>query len=145
MQRGTITRAFDDRGFAFILEDNGPEIFANRKDFSNTNVSFRDIAGARVEFSIAETPRGFQARTVTIIDDPAGRNYGTIARLIRSGGGFIEGHGAPDRGLFFSEVELVGDFPDDLVGVNVSYTTKTDDKGRLMAVAIRNISTQGTA
>lgn len=144
MPRGTIVRAIDERGFCFILEDNGPEMFTNRREFQNTQISFRGIAGARVEFSITETPRGFQARAVRIIDDPAGRNYGTIMRLLPNGGGFIEGHGAPDRGFFFSDAELVGDdWPDDIKGTNVSYTVGTDKRGRVAAVAVRNISAQG--
>jgi cold shock CspA family protein len=142
--RGTIVRARDDKGFCFIREDDGPEVFANRKDFQNTGISFRDIAGTRVDFSAVATPRGFQARTVKIIDDPAGRDYGTIKRLV-SGGGFIKRPGAPDQRIFFSTVNLVGDdWPDDLQGIDVSYTTTTDREGRLTAVAIRKFST-GTA
>jgi cold shock CspA family protein len=146
MARGTIVRAIDAKGICWIQEDNGPQLFALRSEFQNTNVSFLNIAGARVDFSVKETARGFQARTVEIIIDPAGRNYGTIARLIRSGGGFIEGYGAPDRGIFFPVDELLGDdWPDDLRGTEVSYTVGTDKQGRTMAVAIRTISEQGKA
>jgi cold shock CspA family protein len=144
MPRGTIVRALDDKGCCWIQEDNGPEIFANRSKFQNTNISFHDIRGTRVEFSVSETNRGFECRNVQIIDDPAGRDYGTIKRLI-SGGGFIKRQGAPDQRIFFPLSELLGDgWPDDLIGIDVSYTVNTDPKsGRLRAVAIRNISTQG--
>jgi cold shock CspA family protein len=145
MPRGTIIRACAERGFCFIQEDNGPEIFALRSEFQNPNISFDDIAGTRVDFSVSATNRGFQARAVTIINDPTGRDYGTIKRLIRNGG-FIEGHGAGDRGVFFPVYELLGDnWPEDLKGINVSYTVNTDPKGRLRAVAIRKFSTQGRA
>jgi cold shock CspA family protein len=142
MARGTIVRAIDAKGICWIQEDNGPQLFALRSEFQNTNVSFLNIAGARVEFSVKETARGFQARTVAIINDHAGRNYGTIARLIPTGGGFIEGYGAPDRGIFFPIAELLGDdWPDDLRGTEVSYSPTTDKQGRLLAVAIRRIAT----
>jgi|SRR5579863_6055847 len=141
MPRGTIIRAWDDRGFCFIQEDNGPEIFSNRRYFIETKTSFINIAGARVEFSIMETARGFECRNVQIIDDPAGRDFGTIMRLI-SDGGFIDGPGAPDRGIFFPNRELLGDgWPDDLRGTDVAYTPNVCDKGRLRAVAIRRVGT----
>jgi cold shock CspA family protein len=143
MPLGTIIRANDERGFCFIQEDKGVEIFASRREFQNTYISFHDIAGARVDFSVSATNRGFEARNVRIINDPAGREYGTIKRLIPRGG-FIEGHGAPDRGIFFAMDQLLGnDWPVDVTGIDVAYTTNTDNKNRLRAVAIRKVSTQG--
>lgn len=134
--KGTILNTEDARGFCFILSDGGgPEIFALRKEFENPQVSLHDAAGLRVEFDLGDEGR---AESVKFIDDPAGREFGTIERVIERGA-FIEPFQL--RGIYFHSSQLVGDnWPTNLRGVPVSYTIRQDAKGRPVAAAVRQES-----
>jgi cold shock CspA family protein len=135
MPKGTIIRAREDKGFAFALDDETfREVFLHRVVFPEA-VSFREIAGTRIEYTAEETPKGLRAQSARIIDDGLGRERGTIERLT-SHGGFIEPF--QPRGIYFNVEELVGnDWPADLHGVPVTYTVHGDDIGRPIARAVR--------
>jgi cold shock CspA family protein len=138
MPQGTIIRARDDKGFCFILDDAGAEIFANRNQFADTAISFREIEGTRVDFQVAVTSRGLHAERIVILDDDKGREHGTIDRVVDFGG-FIEPYDR--RGIFFPLREMVGtDWPAELLGTPVSYTVRIDRNGRPEALAVKRES-----
>lgn len=66
MATGTV-KWFDDRkGYGFIQQDDGPDIFVH---FSAIQMEgFKSLReGQRVEFDVVKTPRGPQAKNVRVI------------------------------------------------------------------------------
>jgi len=66
MATGTV-KWFDDRkGYGFIQQDDGPDIFVH---FSAIQMEgFKSLReGQRVEFDVVKTPRGPQAKNVKVI------------------------------------------------------------------------------
>ncbi len=57
-----------NKGFGFIVRDDGGEIFVHYKGFKDPERrSLRD--GQRVQFRVAENDRGLQAEDVSVLDD----------------------------------------------------------------------------
>jgi CspA family cold shock protein len=60
-----------NKGFGFIVRDDGGEIFVHYKGFKDPERrSLRD--GQRVQFRVAENDRGLQAEEVSVTDDASG-------------------------------------------------------------------------
>ena len=63
MPQGTVKWFNDAKGFGFIQQDEGPDVFVHHTAIQSDG--FRSLPeGARVEFEIAEGPKGLQARNV---------------------------------------------------------------------------------
>ena len=63
MHEGTILRVLVDRGFGFIGEPNGPDVFFNINDCIELEWT-EQLVGLRVRFEIINTPKGMKARNV---------------------------------------------------------------------------------
>jgi CspA family cold shock protein len=63
MAQGTVKWFNDAKGFGFVQQDNGPDVFVHHTAISMDG--FRSLQeGDRVEFEIKEGPKGLQAANV---------------------------------------------------------------------------------
>jgi CspA family cold shock protein len=63
MAQGTVKWFNDAKGFGFVQQDNGPDVFVHHTAISMDG--FRSLQeGDRVEFDIKEGPTGLQAANV---------------------------------------------------------------------------------
>ena len=67
-QMGTVKWFNDSKGFGFIERESGEDVFVHFRSIRGDG--FRTLKqGARVEFSITQTDKGFQAEDVDQKDD----------------------------------------------------------------------------
>jgi cold shock protein len=63
MAQGTVKWFNDAKGFGFVQQDNGPDVFVHHTAIQSEG--FRSLQeGDRVEFEIKEGPKGLQAANV---------------------------------------------------------------------------------
>jgi CspA family cold shock protein len=63
MSQGTVKWFNDAKGFGFVQQDNGPDVFVHHTAIVMDG--FRSLQeGDRVEFEIKEAPKGLQAANV---------------------------------------------------------------------------------
>ena len=63
MEQGTVKWFNDAKGFGFITRENGPDLFVHHTEIKVEG--FRSLSeGQRVEFEIAQGPKGLQAKNV---------------------------------------------------------------------------------
>ncbi|WP_027858605.1 cold-shock protein [Marinobacterium jannaschii] len=63
---GTVKWFNDDKGFGFIEQESGPDVFAHFSAIQGDG--FRSLAeGQRVEFTVAQGQRGPQAENIKLI------------------------------------------------------------------------------
>jgi CspA family cold shock protein len=63
---GTVKWFSDQKGFGFIEQEEGPDVFVHHSDINMTG--FKSLAeGDRVSFEIGEGPKGPAAKNVTKI------------------------------------------------------------------------------
>jgi cold shock protein len=70
MAQGTVKWFNEQKGFGFITQDNGPDVFVH---YSAIDASgFRALKeGDRVEFQVVQGPKGPQAQSVKKVSAPA--------------------------------------------------------------------------
>ena len=56
-----------NKGFGFIIRDEGGEIFVHHRSVADRDRSLRD--GERVSFEVVEHDKGLQAESVSVIGD----------------------------------------------------------------------------
>ena len=57
-----------DKGFGFIEQKQGPDVFVHFRNILSANDSFRTLdEGQHVQFKVANGPKGLQAEEVTVI------------------------------------------------------------------------------
>ena len=63
MQQGTVKWFNDAKGFGFITQENGPDVFVHHTAIQAEG--FRSLSeGQRVSFDIVQGPKGLQAANV---------------------------------------------------------------------------------
>lgn len=63
---GTVKWFNETKGFGFIEQENGPDVFAHFSAISSTG--FRTLAeGQKVQFTVAESPKGLQAENIVVL------------------------------------------------------------------------------
>jgi CspA family cold shock protein len=67
LNKGTVTRYSDDKGFGFIKKDDGREVYFDRAAVDKEGYIIL-VGGDRVEFEATETPRGLEATNVSKIE-----------------------------------------------------------------------------
>ncbi|RMH56727.1 MAG: cold-shock protein [Candidatus Hydrogenedentota bacterium] len=66
MATGTVKWFNDQKGYGFIQDDNGGDVFVHHTGISGEG--FKTLGeGQRVSFEVEETPKGLSARQVTVI------------------------------------------------------------------------------
>jgi CspA family cold shock protein len=61
---GTVKWFNESKGFGFIAQDNGPDVFAHFKAIKGTG--FKTLKeGQKVEFSVSQGQKGLQADEIT--------------------------------------------------------------------------------
>ena len=66
MKQGVVKWFNDAKGFGFITQEGGPDVFVHHTAISAQG--FRSLAeGQRVQFEVVDGPKGLQAANVTAI------------------------------------------------------------------------------
>jgi len=66
MANGTVKWFNDQKGFGFIEQENGPDVFVHHSAIKATG--FKSLSeGARVTFDIEQGPKGPSAVNVTVV------------------------------------------------------------------------------
>lgn len=66
--RGTVKWFNESKGYGFITQDSGPDVFAHFRAIVGSG--FRTLAeGQRVQFTVTQGAKGPQAEKIEIIDD----------------------------------------------------------------------------
>jgi CspA family cold shock protein len=81
--RGTVKWFSQEKGYGFIQQDSGPDVFVHHTAIQGTGFRTLD-EGERVEFDVIEEPRGLKAQHVVRLEEsqggagqrPAGRGFG---------------------------------------------------------------------
>ncbi len=68
MPSGKVKWFDADKGFGFLSQDNGPDVYLHADALPDGMTTIKN--GTRVEFGIAQGRRGDQALQVRIIDEP---------------------------------------------------------------------------
>jgi CspA family cold shock protein len=70
MAQGTVKRFNVEKGYGFIAQDNGADVFVHYSVIEGGG--FRSLQeGDRVEFEIVQSPKGLQATAVRKLTPPA--------------------------------------------------------------------------
>ncbi|WP_369600071.1 cold-shock protein [Hahella sp. SMD15-11] len=64
--KGTVKWFNESKGFGFIQQENGPDVFAHFSAISGSGFKTL-LEGQEVEFSIANGPKGLQAENIVAI------------------------------------------------------------------------------
>jgi CspA family cold shock protein len=68
MSKGTVKRIMRERGFGFILAEDGREIFFHRSELQDTNIEDLN-EGDHLEFTVTKGDKGPQATGVKKISE----------------------------------------------------------------------------
>lgn len=65
---GTVKWFNADKGFGFIEQKQGPDVFVHFRNILSTNNSYKTLdEGQHVQFKLGQGPKGPQAEEVTVI------------------------------------------------------------------------------
>ena len=64
MANGTVKWFNGDKGYGFITQENGPDVFVHYSAISDTTGDKSLNEGDQVEFSVTQGPKGPQAQSV---------------------------------------------------------------------------------
>ncbi|WP_237058310.1 cold-shock protein [Microbulbifer sediminum] len=64
--KGTVKWFDESKGFGFIQQESGPDVFAHYSAISDSG--FKTLEdGQQVEFNVTKGPKGLQAENITVI------------------------------------------------------------------------------
>ncbi|MFI2810852.1 MULTISPECIES: cold-shock protein [Microbulbifer] len=64
--KGTVKWFDESKGFGFIQQESGPDVFAHYSAISDSG--FKTLAdGQQVEFNVTKGPKGLQAENIVVI------------------------------------------------------------------------------
>lgn len=66
MHKGKIKRIVLEKGFGFIADDDGTEVFFHKTSLQGVDFSAL-INNQEVEFEVKKTPKGLSADSVTVV------------------------------------------------------------------------------
>jgi CspA family cold shock protein len=66
---GTVKWFSQEKGYGFIRQDHGPDVFVHHSAIEGTGFKTLD-EGERVEFDVIEEPKGLKAQNVVRLDRP---------------------------------------------------------------------------
>src|SRR5438309_9422186 len=79
MATGTIKKLISDRGFGFIIADDGKDYFFHR-DGLNASLEFdRLTGGAKVSFDVESSPRGRRATSLSAVETAENQRIGATS------------------------------------------------------------------
>jgi cold shock protein len=67
MSQGTVKTWMQDRGFGFITDDDGTDVFVHVKSLPNSLQALDPLM--RVQFDTKKTARGLQAVNIVLVED----------------------------------------------------------------------------
>ena len=68
MTTGTVKWFNSDKGFGFIEQKQGPDVFVHFNNILSSDNSYKSLAeGQQVQFKLGRGPKGPQAEEVTVI------------------------------------------------------------------------------
>lgn len=68
MSTGIVKWFNSDKGFGFIEQQQGPDVFVHFRSIQTTNNSYKTLnEGQQVQFKLGHGPKGLQAEEVTVI------------------------------------------------------------------------------
>jgi CspA family cold shock protein len=68
MPTGTVKWFNDDKGYGFIAQESGDDVFVHHSAIAGEG--FKSLAeGAKVEFEVEQGPKGLQAQNVRSVGD----------------------------------------------------------------------------
>ncbi|HEX5727688.1 MAG TPA: cold-shock protein [Longimicrobiaceae bacterium] len=71
MATGTVKWFAQDKGYGFITQDDGPDVFVHHTAVQGNG--FRTLEqGERVEFDVVQEPKGLKAANVVRLEPPQG-------------------------------------------------------------------------
>jgi CspA family cold shock protein len=65
---GVVKWFNSDKGFGFIKQENGPDVFVHFRAINSEGFTSLD-EGQKVEFTVTQGQKGLQAENVTVIED----------------------------------------------------------------------------
>ena len=65
--QGTVKWFDDTKGFGFIEQQSGPDIFAHYSAISDSSGFRTLVEGQRVEFTVTQGPKGLQAENIVAL------------------------------------------------------------------------------
>ncbi len=68
MHTGTIKKIIADKGFGFIADTDGNDVFFHKNSLEG--IEFNDLVGEeKVQFEIEKTPKGLNATNVSLVNE----------------------------------------------------------------------------
>lgn len=68
LSTGTVKWFNSDKGFGFIKQEQGPDVFVHFRNIVSGDSSYKTLdEGQHVQFKIAQGPKGLQAEEVSVI------------------------------------------------------------------------------
>ena len=67
MHKGKIKRIVMEKGFGFIADDDGTEVFFHKSSLQGVDINSLS-SGQEVEFEVRKTPKGLNADNVSLVN-----------------------------------------------------------------------------
>lgn len=89
--KGTVKTFLPEKKYGFIQGDDGKDYFFHANDFKNQNDTSKICDGAYLSFNQTASPKGYQAKNITFVNDMVNIKYALPERFLVSKNGEIKG------------------------------------------------------